>query len=80
MSYHHYLATGILLLTMAIATLKIRRRAVVTKLGIQYIDYGTSGGVYGLERRYCLMAGGSTRSICLFYFQGTAPGITVLSH
>ena len=34
-----------------------RRRAErLAKLGIQYIDCGTSGGVYGLERGYCLMA------------------------
>ena len=33
-----------------------RRRAErLAKLGIQYLDCGTSGGVYGLERGYCLM-------------------------
>ena len=36
-----------------------RRRALrLEKLGIHYIDCGTSGGVYGLERGYCLMVGG----------------------
>jgi 6-phosphogluconate dehydrogenase len=36
-----------------------RRRAErLSKLGIQYLDCGTSGGVYGLERGYCLMVGG----------------------
>ena len=38
-----------------------RRRAErLEKLGIQYIDCGTSGGVYGLERGYCLMVGGTS--------------------
>ena len=37
-----------------------RRRAErLSKLGIAYIDCGTSGGVYGLERGYCLMVGGA---------------------
>ena len=51
-----------------------RRRAErLEKLGIQYLDCGTSGGVYGLERGYCLMVGGASgRSICLCpHFQGT---------
>ena len=40
-----------------------RRRAErLSKLGIAYIDCGTSGGVYGLERGYCLMVGGATVS------------------
>ena len=35
-----------------------RRRAErLSKLGIAYLDCGTSGGVYGLERGYCLMVG-----------------------
>ncbi|MEZ5340577.1 MAG: NAD(P)-binding domain-containing protein [Acidimicrobiales bacterium] len=28
--------------------------------GIHYLDVGTSGGVFGLERGYCLMIGGDT--------------------
>ena len=44
-----------------------RRRALrLEKLGIHYIDCGTSGGVYGLDRGYCLMVGGNSgRSQCL---------------
>jgi len=39
-----------------------RRRAErLAKLGMSYIDCGTSGGVYGLERGYCLMVGGANR-------------------
>ena len=35
----------------------------LAKLGIQYIDCGTSGGVYGLERGYCLMVGGANTAV-----------------
>ena len=79
MSYYHYLATGILLLTMAIATLKILagEQKGWPKLGIQYIDCGTSGGVYGLERGYCLMVGGANTAVstCSPIFRALAPGI-----
>ena len=56
-----------------------RRRAErLSKYGIQYIDCGTSGGVYGLERGYCLMVGGATGavSVCAPIFRSLAPGIT----
>jgi len=36
----------------------IRRAQELAKKGIHYIDVGTSGGVWGLERGYCLMIGG----------------------
>jgi len=36
----------------------IRRGAALAKSGVQYLDVGTSGGVAGLERGYCLMIGG----------------------
>ena len=36
----------------------IRRAAELKKKGIQYLDAGTSGGVWGVERGYCLMVGG----------------------
>ena len=36
----------------------IRRAAKVGEQGIDYVDCGTSGGVFGLERGYCLMIGG----------------------
>ena len=55
-----------------------RRRAErLAKLGIQYLDCGTSGGVYGLERGYCLMVGGSNSavSVCAPIFRALAPGI-----
>ncbi|MBS0216820.1 MAG: decarboxylating 6-phosphogluconate dehydrogenase [Proteobacteria bacterium] len=36
----------------------IRRSGTLAKQGIHYVDAGTSGGVWGLERGYCLMIGG----------------------
>ena len=36
----------------------IRRAAELNPRGIHYLDVGTSGGVWGLERGYCLMIGG----------------------
>ena len=35
----------------------IRRAAALKHRGIHYVDVGTSGGVWGLERGYCLMIG-----------------------
>ena len=54
-----------------------RRAAYLEKLGIQYLDCGTSGGVYGLDRGYCLMVGGSNTavSVCAPIFRALAPGI-----
>ena len=55
-----------------------RRRAErLSKLGIAYLDCGTSGGVYGLERGYCLMVGGANHavSVCNPIFNALAPGI-----
>jgi 6-phosphogluconate dehydrogenase len=37
----------------------LRRAASLREKGLEYVDVGTSGGVYGLERGYCLMIGGS---------------------
>ena len=39
----------------------IRRAAELGERGIDYVDCGTSGGVFGLERGYCLMIGGPDR-------------------
>ena len=36
----------------------IRRANELTAKGIHYVDVGTSGGVWGLERGYCMMIGG----------------------
>ena len=39
----------------------IRRAKELAAKGIHYVDVGTSGGVWGLERGYCMMIGGETR-------------------
>jgi 6-phosphogluconate dehydrogenase len=36
----------------------VRRSAMLKPSGIQYLDVGTSGGIWGLERGYCMMIGG----------------------
>jgi 6-phosphogluconate dehydrogenase len=36
----------------------VRRAQLLAERGIRHLDAGTSGGVYGLERGYCLMVGG----------------------
>ena len=56
-----------------------RRRAIqLEKFGIQYLDCGTSGGVYGLERGFCLMVGGADHAVstCAPIFRALAPGIS----
>jgi 6-phosphogluconate dehydrogenase len=37
----------------------VRRAAMLREKGIEYVDVGTSGGVWGAERGYCLMIGGA---------------------
>ncbi len=41
----------------------IRRAGELKKHGIEYVDVGTSGGVWGLERGYCQMIGGSVATV-----------------
>jgi len=41
----------------------VRRAAALAAKGIHYIDAGTSGGVWGLERGYCLMIGGDKGTV-----------------
>ncbi len=55
----------------------IRRAAELRAAGIQYVDVGTSGGVWGLERGYCLMIGGDGAAVARLdpIFAALAPGI-----
>ncbi len=55
----------------------IRRAARVGEQGIDYVDCGTSGGVFGLERGYCLMIGGPDRAVDRLdpIFASLAPGV-----
>jgi len=41
----------------------IRRAQQLAPLGVRYLDVGTSGGLWGLERGYCLMIGGDTQAV-----------------
>ena len=41
----------------------VRRAAKLREHGISYIDVGTSGGVFGLDRGYCLMVGGPDEAV-----------------
>jgi 6-phosphogluconate dehydrogenase len=54
----------------------IRRARELAAKGIDYVDCGTSGGVWGLERGYCLMIGGPERAVKYLYpvFKALAPG------
>ena len=40
-----------------------RRAGELKKAGIEYVDVGTSGGVWGLEVGYCMMVGGPTKAV-----------------
>src|SRR5277367_4478290 len=55
----------------------IRRAQQLAPKGIQYVDVGTSGGVWGLERGYCLMIGGPTAAVEHLepIFKTIAPGV-----
>jgi 6-phosphogluconate dehydrogenase len=41
----------------------VRRGKMLAPKNIHYVDAGTSGGVYGLDRGYCLMVGGDTAAV-----------------
>jgi len=54
----------------------IRRNGELLKKGLHYLDVGTSGGVWGFERGYCLMIGGETGPVKHLepVFAALAPG------
>ncbi|MGB8466100.1 MAG: decarboxylating 6-phosphogluconate dehydrogenase [Terrimicrobiaceae bacterium] len=53
-----------------------RRSAHLRSSGIHYLDVGTSGGVWGLERGYCMMIGGDKEAVDRMdpIFKSLAPG------
>jgi 6-phosphogluconate dehydrogenase len=55
----------------------IRRAKALASRGIHYVDVGTSGGVWGLERGYCMMIGGEQNVVQRLdpIFATLAPGI-----
>ena len=54
----------------------IRRARSLAEKGIHYVDVGTSGGVWGLERGYCMMIGGEKEVVAKLdpIFKTLAPG------
>jgi 6-phosphogluconate dehydrogenase len=54
----------------------IRRAKALAEKGLHYVDVGTSGGVWGLERGYCMMIGGETGAVARLdpVFATLAPG------
>lgn len=59
----------------------IRRARSLREKGLHYIDVGTSGGVWGLERGYCMMIGGDKTIIDLLdpIFATMAPGLGAIA-
>ncbi|WBH15954.1 phosphogluconate dehydrogenase (NAD(+)-dependent, decarboxylating) [Sphingomonas radiodurans] len=55
----------------------VRRAKALSEKGVHYVDVGTSGGVWGLERGYCMMIGGDKETVDLLdpIFDTLAPGI-----
>ncbi len=53
------------------------RAVALAEHGVEYMDVGTSGGVWGLDRGYCLMIGGSDPAFthCEPLFASIAPGL-----
>ena len=55
----------------------IRRAAKLSERGVDFVDCGTSGGVFGLDRGYCLMIGGPDGAVRRLdpIFASLAPGV-----
>jgi 6-phosphogluconate dehydrogenase len=54
----------------------VRRSKMLAKKGIHYVDVGTSGGVWGIDRGYCMMIGGPESAVRALdpIFKTLAPG------
>ena len=55
----------------------IRRAKALREKGVRYVDVGTSGGVWGLERGFCMMIGGDKEVVDMLdpIFDALAPGL-----
>ncbi len=55
----------------------VRRSKMLAPRGIEYVDVGTSGGVWGLDRGYCMMLGGPQNVVQSLdpIFKTLAPGV-----
>src|SRR5215469_5215593 len=60
----------------------VRRAKELSGKGIHYIDVGTSGGVWGIDRGYCMMIGGPKEAVQRLdpIFKTLAPGIGDIPH
>jgi 6-phosphogluconate dehydrogenase len=60
----------------------IRRARTLKQKSIHYVDVGTSGGVWGLERGYCMMIGGEVATVQSLdpIFDALAPGTGSIPH
>ena len=56
----------------------IRRATELERLGLSYVDVGTSGGIWGVDRGYCLMIGGPDEAFQRLepIFRTLAPGMS----
>ena len=59
----------------------VQRAEALAARGVHYLDVGTSGGVFGLERGYCLMIGGEAEVVARLdpLFRALAPGLEAAS-
>ncbi len=59
----------------------IRRAKMLREKGVEYVDVGTSGGVWGLERGFCMMIGGSDETVRMLdpIFGALAPGVGTIA-
>jgi 6-phosphogluconate dehydrogenase len=59
----------------------LRRAAALGEKGLHYVDMGTSGGVFGLHRGFCLMIGGDDKAVTRLdsFFSTLAPGVDAAS-
>ena len=55
----------------------VRRGKALKERGLHYVDVGTSGGIWGIERGYCMMIGGEKSVVDRLdpIFAALAPGI-----
>src|SRR6476646_2966632 len=60
----------------------VRRAKALMPKGVHYVDAGTSGGVWGAERGYCLMVGGPKEAVSRLepIFRSLAPGESGISN
>ncbi|MBA2933317.1 decarboxylating 6-phosphogluconate dehydrogenase [Sphingomonas sp. CGMCC 1.13654] len=59
----------------------MRRAKTLEPKGIHYVDVGTSGGVWGLERGFCMMIGGPKQQVDRLdpIFEALAPGVGTIT-